>query len=785
MQNDESEIPGEDAPYATDEEHPLFKKYGPALRNFLKDPGYAPMRSRDIAYAMGIPKKEFHQFRGVLEVLRQNEEVIRGRDSRWRLPEARREVVGILDIAMAGHAFVIPEDPETPDIFVPIDRLLDAFDGDTVCVSVSGDDRPGDRRLSGKVLRVVKRAHSRLVARMLAGKKAVVENPRNQYEFAIEYAPHAPAKSASQAAKSLRRRRNIEKEGAASPKASVRLLIGADSELPPVGQKVLLEVISWPLDPGGPRAVIVEVLGPSGDPDTETAAILAENDAPGPFPAEILHDARRLERELSEEDLLGRLDCREEICCTIDPADARDYDDAIGLRVNSDGNYVVDVHIADVTHYVTPKSPLDLESRDRSTSIYLPERVIPMLPEEISNDICSLRPNEDRPAKTVRLVFTPDGERLSYTIHRSIIRSRYRFTYGQVRDLVNFESLRRDFEDAKLLDRVLKLNDLAQRIREKRLADGAIELNLSEFRVVIDAEGKAVAMEKVEHDFSHQLVEEFMLAANRATAEWAAANGLPALHRQHPPPKEERALELAEYLTASGYPFKPPIQRRKLMAVIAKVAGKPEEHAVNLMILKSFQQAVYGPDADIGHFALNFPKYMHFTSPIRRYPDLYLHQMLDKAFALGAAKSNKLPKKLRKAVLPDDELRLLGEHCSARERRAMRIEEEVKDFRRLELLSRAGEREFEAVVTGVKKFGIFVEVSGYFVEGMIPKVALQHKGFSTRVELPPPAAGTGKKTKRANLAGDPGFHIGQVVRVRVRKVDLAARQCDLEFLGAE
>jgi ribonuclease R len=761
-------------------------QYERQLRALLSDDSYRPMRSRDMAHLLGIPKKEFHEFRGVLEEIRQSGDVIRGRDAKWRKPERETEVVGVIDIAMAGHAFVIPQNREDPDVFIPPDRLRDAFDGDTVRALATESERHGERRLSGRVVEVVERARSRIVGRMLKNGRALVDDPRNHYEFAIEFAPDAPAKSASQAAKSMRRRRNAERAGNPETKASVRLTVAAGSELPPPGQKVLLEVLHWPLSPEGPRAAIVEVLGPSGDPDTETAAILAENGAPGPFPEEVARAAKRLERELSPEDLEGRLDCTEDICCTIDPADARDFDDALGIREDADGNLVVDVHIADVAHYVTAGDVLDVEARDRSTSIYLPERVIPMLPEEISNDVCSLRPLEARPAKTVRLKYTPDGERIGYTIHRSVIRSRHRFTYGEVRDLVRHEALAAAFEDRELLDCVLKLHSLAMRLRERRLAGGAIELNLSEFKVVIDAEGKAVAMEEVEHDFSHQLVEEFMLAANRAVAEWAASNGLPSLHRQHPAPKEERVEELAEYLNASGYAFKPPLQRRKLMAVIAKAKDKPEEHAINLMILKSFQQAVYGPEADIGHFALNFPRYMHFTSPIRRYPDLYLHQMLDKAFALGAAKANKLPKKLRKPVLTDDNLETLGHHCSGRERRAMRIEEEVKDFRRLELLSRAADRDFDAVVTGVKKFGIFVEIRGYFVEGLIPKASLASKGFSTREELPPPAAGAkGRKIKRAKLAGDPGFHIGQVVRVRVRKIDLAERQCDLDFLGVE
>ncbi len=761
------------------------EEYEEGLRQLFKSRSYRPMRSRDMAYMLGVPRKAFHDFRGVLEELRVEGIIIRGSDARWRLPgQEEKFVVGVIDIAMAGHGFILPDDPEEQDVFVPPDRMMDAFDGDRVKVRVVESERRGERRLSGEVIQVQERARTRIVASILPSGRAIIEDPRNKYEFAIVISPDAPSRSASQAAKSMRLRRNAEKKGLEPKQASVRRTVGESAKLPPVGQKVLLEILSWPNDPEGPKAMIVEVLGPSGDPDTETAAILAENDAPGPFPDEVLHEARHLDRELTADEFAGLFDLREEICCTIDPPDARDFDDALGIKKNADGTLTVDVHIADVARYVRPDSALDGEARERSTSIYLPERVIPMLPEEISNDICSLRPGEDRPAKTVRMQFTPEGERLNYAIHRSVIHSRRRFTYGEVRDLVEHEALREEFDDKPLLDCVLQLHALAMNLRRKRLDGGAIELNLAEHRVVIDEEGKAVAMEKVEHDFSHQLVEEFMLAANRVVAEWSAKNGLPALHRLHPPPKEERVEELAEFLTASGYPFKPPFQRRKLMAVIAKARGRPEEHAINLMILKSFQQATYAPDADVGHFALNFSKYMHFTSPIRRYPDLQLHQMLDRAFEVGAVKANKLPKTLRRQVRTDDNMESLGHHCSSRERRAMRIEEEVKDFRRLELLSRAKDKEFVAIVTGVKKFGIFVEIRDYFVESMIPKIALAKKGFSTREELPPQVAGR-KRQKRAKLAGDPGFHIGQLVRVRVRRVDLAARQCDLEFLGLE
>lgn len=762
------------------------EKYRLDLRALFGDPGYRPMRSRDMAYLLGVPKHEFRAFRGVLEELREDGLAVRGRDSKWRVAGREKILAGVIDIAMAGHGFLLPDDPDEPDVHIAGDSMLDAFDGDRVSVRVVDAGR-GGRRLSGVVMEVLGRARTRIVANMLATGKAETEDPRNHFQFDIVFSPETPVKTASQSAKSQRRRRNAAKTGVvipASPRLSVGDAGGGAPPLPRAGTKVLIDVLAWPNDPGGAKAQIVEVLGPSGDPDTETAAILAENGAPGPFPESVLAETRRLARDLSPEEGKRRFDLTGDLCCTIDPGDARDFDDALGIRGDGDGGFVADVHIADVAHYVVPGSALDAEARDRSTSIYLPERVIPMLPEELSNDVCSLRPDEERPAKTVRIRFDADGKRLNYSIHRSVIRSRRRFTYEEATALVSDPEAGAAFPDRELRDCLVNLHALAMKLRARRLAAGSIELNLEEFRVVIDADGRATTLEKVESDSSHQLVEEFMLAANQAVAEWCVDNGLPVLHRQHPPPKEERVEELAEFLTASGYPFTPPFRRKKLMDVVARVRGRPEEHAVNLMILKSFQQAVYGPDPAIGHFALDFPRYLHFTSPIRRYPDLHLHQMLDLAFAAGSDKAHKLPKKLQKAVLPKENLEQLGIHASGRERRAMRIENEVKDFRRLELLSKTRVREFDAVVTGIKKFGIFVEVCGYLVESMIPRAELLRKGFSSREEPPPHLAARGGKAKRRRMTGDPGFYIGQVVRVRVKTVDLAARLCGLEFLGA-
>jgi ribonuclease R len=313
------------------------------------------------------------------------------------------------------------------------------------------------------------------------------------------------------------------------------------------------------------------------------------------------------------------------------------------------------------------------------------------------------------------------------------------------------------------------LNALAQALRAERLARGAIELAMTENKIIFDEQGNAVGAAPVENDFSHQLVEEFMLVANVCVAEWAKKNNLPVLHRLHETPAPEAIEELTEFLTASGYPFRLPFKRANLQKVLTKAHGKPEEHSINLAVLRSFARAVYAPEATVGHFALNFSSYLHFTSPIRRYPDLQLHQMLDQAFGTKA----KLPAKLtRKILAPELDLHLLGQQCSDRERRAMKVENGIKDFWRLQILSNTSEREFTAVVTGIRKFALFVEIEKYLVEGRLEKWQIERRGFFLK-EVNPNTHGAASK----------GFHLGQEVRVRVSEINLAARECKMEFIG--
>ncbi|MCX7933704.1 MAG: ribonuclease R, partial [Planctomycetota bacterium] len=377
----------------------------------------------------------------------------------------QKRLIGILRLTRGGYGFVEPDEPGRDHIYVPQEGLGGALPGDRVEVILQRTHDP--LRPVGKVVAIKERGQCRLVAYLLADGRARPEDDRNPYVFEVEKSP---------------------------PMARP-------------GMKVLLEIARFPSEGGKPAGRIVEVLGPAGEPDTETAAILANYDVPLAFPPEVKREARALARGCAASDQEQRLDLRHLLTFTIDPDDARDYDDALSCEEQADGSVLVGVHIADVSSYVRPGTDLDAEARRRGTSIYLPERVIPMLPEEISNDLCSLRPNEDRLVKTVFLRYNAAGQRLGYSIHRSIIRSRKRFTYRQVKALLAAERRPRGGE-AALLAPLQRLHGLAQCLRQQRLARGSVELDLPEFKIILDEDGRAIGLERCAHDFSHQLVEE-------------------------------------------------------------------------------------------------------------------------------------------------------------------------------------------------------------------------------------------------------------------------------------
>ncbi|MHC4886503.1 MAG: ribonuclease R [Planctomycetota bacterium] len=722
------------------------------LLAFLTQPDYHPVKSRALARELEVENKNYSEFRSLLHDLEASGRVVRLKGGRWAAPRNEDRILGRLQCTRQGYGFLIADDEQQEDLFIPEEEIGGAMTNDRIAVALRRGGR-GRGRPYGVIVEILERALKRIVGVYTPGRRGPLCLPENEQicePFYLEERDDTPTCHED--------------------------------------DKVLIEVLEWPEPGKRGRGFIIERLGPAGDPDTETAAILATHDAPGPFSDEVMEEVHALSAGISPEERAQRLDLTELITFTIDPETARDFDDAISLERDQDG-YVLGVHIADVSHYIKPGSALDREALERSTSIYLPSRVIPMIPPELSNDLCSLRPQEERPALSVFLRIDKDGAIGSSWCHRSIIFSRRRMTYREVYDLLENDNLADGFEDKELLSRLRSLRTLAATLRKLRNKRGAIELIIPEYKVNVDDEGKAVGMEKVEHDFSHQMVEECMLAANVALATLAANHALPILYRTHDAPDEEDMKELSVFLTDCGYPFKLPFSRPKLNKVLLKVQGSLEEHAVNLAVLRAMQQAVYSPDLR-EHYALAYERYTHFTSPIRRYPDLHLHQILKALFPEG---EHKLPSTFKVQALRErsGDLNRLGMHTSGRERRAMKIEEAVKDLRRLELLAQAKKKIHRAIITGIVKFGVFVELADYYVDGLLHRTELAKQGIRLVEVLPSesgeerPARKPGKQRNlyQKNRLNEVGVHLGQQILVAVRAVNLAERKCELEYIG--
>jgi ribonuclease R len=423
-----------------------------------------------------------------------------------------------------------------------------------------------------------------------------------------------------------------------------------------VGDKVVIEMVRFPTHRHPGEAVIIEVLGAKGAPGVDTLSIIREFGLPEEFPEDVLEDSRQ-QAEAFDESLGDRLDLTGETIITIDPVDARDFDDAVSLARLENGHWRLGVHIADVAHFVRAKSALDREARERGTSVYLPDRVIPMLPEIISNNLASLQPDKVRYTLSSLMEFTADGAYVAGEIKRSAIKSCRRFTYEEVDEYLADREAWRSKLTPQVHGLLARMDELAMIFRQRRLKGGSIELTLPEVKIDLDKRGEVVGAHLVKNTESHQIIEEFMLAANESVARVLAAANLNFLRRVHEPPEPRKLQALTTFIRELGIECESLESRFETKRVIAQVAGQPEEHAVNFAILRSMQKAVYAP-TDEGHYALNKEHYCHFTSPIRRYPDLTIHRMIE-TLARG-----------KKPADDFDKMALLGDQCSDREQRA-------------------------------------------------------------------------------------------------------------------
>lgn len=631
------------------------------------------------------------------------------------------EIIGVYRRASAGYGFVSPDGAITGDrsgdVFVPAGNSADAVDRDRVLVRIRRG-RVGPRlKITGTVIEVVERKRHRFVGTLVRrGKRDFVEVDGNDFERPIAVGD-ASARSGQE------------------------------------GDKAVIEMVRFPSADVAGEAVIVELLGPRGKPGVDTQTILWQFDLPGPFSEEVLADTR-LQASRFEETVTGnRVDLSADTIVTIDPATARDFDDAISLTRNPEGTWRLGVHIADVSHFVPQGSALDAEALARGNSVYLPDRVIPMLPETLSNGLASLQPDRLRYTMTVHMTVDDSGRVLDAEWCRAAIRSKHRFNYEEIDDYLANDQPWRERLAPDVFRLVRDMHSLAMKMRKRRMTRGSIDLTLPEVTIDLDENGTVCGAHVEANTESHQLIEEFMLAANEAVAAKLVDLGHLVLRRIHERPSERRLNDLTDFVQHLGIQCDSLEDRFEIKRIVALAESMPERQAIHMAVLRSMQKAVYSPKAE-GHYALASKTYCHFTSPIRRYPDLVIHRMI------GAILDGKAPR----ADLAY--LSQVGQHCSETEVRAEQAERELIKLKLINYLSTRIGMEMDAVITGVESWGLFVQGIELPAEGLVPVDHLPYDQYTHD-----PAARTMSGRKAANQ-----FRLGDRLRIVVEVADPDRRQ---------
>ena len=691
----------------------------------LAETGDDPVKAATLLKRLGGGPQMRADHRTALDALIAGGKALADSGGRLRARHRPGVSVGRLKTTRSGDGWVAMGDPRgrDHDVYVRRSDLADAHDGDEVEVRIT--NRSGGRdgsRITGQVVAVLTRRTTRFVGTYdETGRRAFVR---------------------------------IDGDAFLDP-----LPIGDPGAHPAEpGEKVVVDVLRFPSEGKPGEAVVIEVLGRRGEAGVDELGVMREFGLPDEFPDEVLAAASEEARRFDEDQIGDRLDLTKEVVVTIDPATARDFDDAISLKRIENGHWVLGVHIADVAHFVKPNSTLDREAKERATSVYLPGKVIPMLPEVISNGLASLQQGKVRYVKTCFIEFDPSGIPVKTRFANAAIKVTKRFAYEQVMPIVEDPDAfaRKVRKDVRHL--LLDMYSLAMTLRKRRFAAGAIEMHMPEVTLDLNKKGEVVGASEAPHDASHEIIEEFMLAANVAVAQALEARGLPFIRRVHDDPDEAKLRKFAEFVGTLGYKLKQYQSRPHLQALLNEVKHEPEAAAVNYALLRSMKQAEYSP-GEGGHYALAFPCYAHFTSPIRRYPDLTVHRLID---ALCAGRK---PKTQGAA-----DLTVLANHCSDMSRRAEKAERELVRVKLLEYLEdRVGE-ELDAVVTGVQRFGIFVRGTELPAEGVVPVETL-------------PGGWLDHDPTAHTLSSRDGtvYRLGMPLRVRVAEVDVEGRSLQFEL----
>ncbi len=668
----------------------------------------------------------------------------RGDRGRKRASERGPIVEGRVSLHARGFGFVIDREGREADVFLSPAELAGVMDGDVVRVEV---ERGRDGRLSGRLLSVLERAHRKAVGvfrRGPHGNEVIPDGATFRQKLLVEG----------------ERRGGRRPHGARRGEAARGARDHGDAPRPDPGEVVEVEILEYPsrFRPGLAR--VLEVLGEEGDPEVEIERIIRRHGLPLAFPDEVLAEADAIPSEVDERDASGRRDLRDLPIVTIDGETARDFDDAVLAREEPNGVLRMWVSIADVAHYVRDGAPLDHEARERGTSVYFPTRVIPMLPERLSNGICSLNPNVDRLTLTAELTIDRAGHVLTTDFYESVIRSAARLTYTKVAAVLRGERVP---EIERLRPHILLMGTLMKRLREARRRRGSIDFDLPEPEILIDiTTGEPESIVRSERNDAHRLIEEMMIAANEAVARWFEERRLPTVFRVHAGPDPAKIEAFAALARTFGFraTLDAKVTPLALAQFVDRIAGKPYERALNTLLLRSMARAEYS-ERNIGHYGLASGAYLHFTSPIRRYPDLVVHRLLKGHLRRD---TRRLPDAARLADI--------ARSSSASERLADQAEYDVVDYWRARfMLDKVGE-EYEGIVSGVTEFGVFVELLEFFVEGMIRVNEISSDYFILS------DAGHALVGKKSGLS----FSIGDRMRVAVESVNLSEGRIDFRLV---
>ncbi len=692
------------------------------ILEILSSKDVVPLYAEQLIHELDLSESEEEILLDRLDEMVKVGKLVRTKKKKYALPEDLGFLSGRLQGHAKGFGFFIPDNKDEDDVFISAENIHGAMHNDRIMIRLLKSE--GKSR-EGEIVKILERANRTVVGTFEKDKYfgfVVPDDKRIIQDIFI-------------------------------PKDEIN---GAKT-----GYKVVAEIVRWPEKRRNPEGRIKEVLGHKDDVGTDILSIIRQFQLPEEFPEEVVRAAKKVPQTVSQEEIKKRKDLRDLRVVTIDGADAKDLDDAVSIEKLDNGNFLLGVHIADISYYVKENSKLDKEAYSRGTSIYLVDRVIPMLPPELSNGICSLNPQVDRLTFSVFMEIDNEGKVLNHRIEESVIRSSERMTYEDVTKILEENDSELIERYSHLVEDFRNMDELSKILRKKRMRRGSIDFDLDETKIILDIKGKPIDVQPYERGVSNKIIEEFMLVCNETVAEYMTWNEVPFLYRIHEEPTLEKLLDFNEFIHSFGYHLKGiggKVHPKSLQQLLDQIRGSKEEGIISTVMLRSLQKAKYSSD-NAGHFGLAAQYYSHFTAPIRRYPDLIIHRII-KDFINGRIDNKKI-KKLEKR-LPE-----MADHCSQRERLADEAERETDDLKKAEYMQDKIGMEFDGIISGVTNYGIYVQLYNT-VEGLVRMTALDDDYYVYNEKH---YCLIGERTRKV-------YRLGDTIRIRVSHVDLAARNID-------